>query len=286
MRRFKPIGVLFLTLLLATTAMYVNSTRQLWGARNAEASISLSDNVIQPHETINLEPNSVISRFIYMGSIVDVLVSWRVIANKSLLEDIRTRLYEMLSKKFQEENCTLSPPNSSDIPARCLTLANFYKEPLKALRILSEEIDLVGILEVNVTIVNRGPRVLTILGTCPWSSLIKDSAMAALGTREDRFGIDERVGISVVQGDYAVDMWYRCIPLYSKTMQLGVNITNIFYFLIKRPSQNESFKGEFFIRTIGICECDVNFVSHLVYIGWENCKSLNVKAYIEWNGTK
>ena len=207
------------------------------------------------------------------GSVVDVVVSWRIIADRRVLEEFRSELNKTLTAVLQYPNCTLIVSNDTiELSRDCPGLTGEYTGVLKALKMMMWEIDLVGLLEVNVTLTNSGVRDVVVLGTCPWMSIIKYVAMKILNTSENFLAFDENVGFKVVQGDYSGDMLYRCTPLYVRVLRHGDSIINIFYSLIKRPSYSEPFRGEFYIRVWRVCE------------GFEvNCSSLNVKADIEWS---
>jgi hypothetical protein len=217
------------------------------------------------------EPGRVVYKYSAAGSEVEVVVSWRVISDRRVLEEVRSELNKTLTSILKYSNCSL-PLNTTtgDLPGECKSLLNEHVAVFKALKALSEEVDLVGLLEVNVTITNTGEREVVVLGTCPWTSFIKIATMRVLGT-SDSFGFDEYFRITVVQGRYISDLLYRCLPLYFRVLRSGESITNIFYVLIVKPSESEPFRGEFYVKLIGVCE------------GVEvNCSSLEARAPIEW----
>jgi len=102
----------------------------------------------------------------------------------------------------------------------CPGLPDEYRGVLKALRMLTGKFDLVGLLEVNVTLTNSGVRDVVVLGTCPWTSITKYIAVKILNTSENLLAFDENAGFKVVQGDYSGGMLYRCMPLYVRVVSV------------------------------------------------------------------
>ena len=286
MKDYKLLGLVTCVLLVAAMTTYLHSTRppvKTTSTETTTTSVTPSTNTSTTPmnktqnpvilEVYSVEPTRVVYRFSVAGSVVDVVVSWKIIADRHVLEEFRSELNKTLTAVLQYPNCTLIVSNNTiELSRDCPGLPDEYSGVLKALRMLTGEIDLAGLLEVNVTLTNNGVREVVVLGTCPWTSIIKHAAMKILNTSEERFGFDEHVSFKVVQGDYSGDMLYRCIPLYARVLRQGDSVVNIFYLVIKRSSYSEPFRGEFYVKVWRICE------------GFEvNCSSLDVKADIEWS---
>jgi hypothetical protein len=164
------------------------------------------------------------------GSSLELSVNWRFIVDEGLFRELVARI-----ESYGPEYFGMHP---SDI---------------RVLELLKEDPRIIAILEVNVTLTNMGPESVYVLCGGGYVSLLGSKLMEILN-RHDSVYSCTYVSVEPVKGEVARGFMMESLSLVVRKLEPGGSISNLFYFVIKKPSPEEPFTAKLHVETVSICK--------------------------------
>jgi hypothetical protein len=166
---------------------------------------------------------------------LELSVNWRFIVDEGLFRELVARI-----ESYGPEYFGMHP---SDIGV---------------LELLKEDPRLIAILEVNITLTNRGFENVYVLCGGGYFYIPRNELVEILNVRDSGF-LFTHVSLELVKGEVAVGGIAVQDMLVVVKLRPGDAVNNIHYFVIKKPSPEEPFIAKLHVKTDRICKVyDVN----------------------------
>ncbi len=163
-------------------------------------------------------------------SSLELSVNWRFIVDEELFRELVARI-----ESYGPEYFGMHP---SDI---------------RVLELLKEDPRLIAILEVNITLTNRGSENVYVLGGGGYFYIPRNELVEILNVRDSGF-LFTQVSLEPVKGEVAVGGIAVQDMLVVVKLKPGDSVNNIHYFVIKKPSPEEPFTAKLHVETDRICK--------------------------------
>jgi hypothetical protein len=164
------------------------------------------------------------------GSSLALSVNWRFIVDERLFRELVARI-ESHSRKYPD----------------------LHPDDVRVLELLKEDPRIIAILEVNVTLTNMGPESVYVLCGGGYVSLLRSKLMEILN-RHDSVYSCTYISVEPVKGEVARGFMMEALSLVVRKPEPGGSISNLFYFVIKKPSPEEPFIAKLHVETVSICK--------------------------------
>ncbi len=169
------------------------------------------------------------------GSSLELSVNWRFIVDEGLFRELVARIESYGPEYF-----------------------GMHPNDIRVLELLKEDPRIIAILEVNITLTNRGSENVYVLGGGGYFYLPRNELVEILNVRDSGF-LFTQVSLEPVKGEVAVGGIAVQDMLVVVKLRPGNAVNNIHYFVIKKPSPEEPFIAKLHVETDRICKVyDVN----------------------------
>jgi hypothetical protein len=169
------------------------------------------------------------------GSSLELSVNWRFIVDEGLFRELVARI-ESHSRKYPD----------------------LHPDDVRVLELLKEDPRIIAILEVNITLTNMGPESVYVLCGGGYVGLLGSKLMEILNQHDSVYSCTY-VSVEPVKGEVARGFMMELLSLVVRKPEPGGSISNLFYFVIKKPSPEEPFIAKLHVETGRICKVyDVN----------------------------
>jgi hypothetical protein len=169
------------------------------------------------------------------GSSLELSVNWRFIVDGRLFRELVARI-ESHSREYPD----------------------LHPDDVRVLELLKEDPRVIAILEVNVTLTNMGPESVYVLCGGGYVGLLRSKLMEILN-QHDSGSSCTYVSVEPVKGEVVRGFMMELLSLVAWKPEPGGSISNLFYFVTKKPSPEEPFIAKLHVETGRICKVyDVN----------------------------
>jgi hypothetical protein len=164
------------------------------------------------------------------GSSLELSVNWRFIVDERLFRELVARIESYGPEYF-----------------------GMHPSGIRVLELLKEDPRLIAILEVNITLTNRGPESVYVLCWGGYFYIPRNELVEILNVRDSGF-LFTQVSLEPVKGEVAVGGIAVQTVLIVAELRPGDAVNNIHYFVIKKPSPEEPFIAKLHVKTDSICK--------------------------------
>jgi hypothetical protein len=169
------------------------------------------------------------------GSSLELSVNWRFIVDERLFRELVARIESYDPEHFE-----------------------MHHSGIRVLELLKKDPRLIAILEVNITLTNRGSENVYVLGGGGYFYIPRNELVEILNVRDSGF-LFTHVSLEPVKGEVATSVMIVQTVLIVAELRPGGSVNNIHYFVIKKPSPEEPFIAKLRVETDRICKVyDVN----------------------------
>ena len=169
------------------------------------------------------------------SSSLELSVNWRFIVDEGLFRELVARI-ESHSREYPD----------------------LHPDDVRVLELLKEDPRVIAILEVNVTLTNMGPESVYVLCGGGYVGLLRSKLMEILN-QHDSGSSCTYVSVEPVKGEVVRGFMMELLSLVAWKPEPGGSISNLFYFVTKKPSLEEPFIAKLHVETGRICKVyDVN----------------------------